>query len=133
MRYIGIVPFVGFAAAFGYVLRSDMQPALKKKVFRWSPILSALSLLIVMPLTGIEIGLMIFVVPVLAVITFLIIKYIKICERRGAAVQVNLPFIDQEHCPECGSDFNRQRGWLIPGSAVTPGLKCALSGSTVWA
>ena len=101
MKYIGIVPFIGFAMAFVFILNAEMKPAVKRKAFRWTVILSALSFLIVMPLTGIEIKLLVFALPVLAAMTFIAIKYTKICEWCGAAIQTNLPFVNKERCPKC--------------------------------
>jgi hypothetical protein len=103
MKHIGIIPFVGFAVAFVYILNAGMRPAAKRKAFRWTVILSALSFLIVMPLTGLEIELLVFVLPVVAVVTFIFIRYTKFCERCGTAVQTNQPFVDKGRCPECGT------------------------------
>ena len=103
MKYIAVIPFAGFAAAFVFILNAGWKPAVKRKAFRWTVVLSALSFLIVMPLTGLEIELLIFVLPVLAAVTFIIVRYTKFCERCGTAIRTNEPFVDKERCPACGT------------------------------
>jgi hypothetical protein len=103
MKHVGIIPFVGFALAFVYILNAGMRAAAKRRAFRLTVILSALSLPIVMLLDGVEVELLIFVLPVLAVVTFIFIRYTKFCERCGTAVQTNQPFVDKGRCPECGT------------------------------
>lgn len=103
MEYLGIIPFVGFAVAFVFISNAEWKPTVKRKVFRRTIILSSLSLLVVMPLTSLEIELLVFVIPVLAAMTFIIIRYTKFCEWCGAAVQTNQPFVDKERCPKCGT------------------------------
>jgi uncharacterized membrane protein len=102
MKYLGFIPFIGFAIA-EVLLRSDMNSRVKKRAFRWCVVLSALSFLVVMPLTGLDLGLLVAVIPVLALISFSFIRYTKFCEWCGTAVRTNLPFVDKEHCPRCGS------------------------------
>lgn len=102
MKYLGFIPFIGFAIAEA-LLRSDMNSRVKKRAFRWCVVLSALSFLVVMPLTGLDLGLVIAVIPVLALISFIFIRYTKFCEWCGWAVRTNLPFVDKEHCPRCNS------------------------------
>lgn len=103
MEYIGIIPFVGFAVAFVFILNAEWKPAVKRRAFRRTVVLSALSFPVVMPLTGLEIKLLVFVIPVLAVVTFIIIRYTKFCEWCGAGVQTNYPLVDKERCPKCGA------------------------------
>ncbi len=98
---MGFIPFIGFALA-EVILRLDMKAAAKRKAFRWCVVLSALSFLVVMPLTGLDVELLIFVAPVLAGISFIFIKFTKFCEWCGTAVRTNEPFVDREHCPTCG-------------------------------
>ena len=104
MSYIGLIPFAGFAVA-EIILHLDMKASVKRNAFRWCVILSALSFLIVMPLTGLEVGLLIFVIPVLAGVSFIFIKFTKFCGWCGTAVRTNYPFVDKEHCPKCGSSL----------------------------
>lgn len=104
MSYIGFIPFIGFAVA-EVILHLDIKASAKRKAFRWCVILSALSLLVVMPLTGLEAELLIFVIPVLAGMSFIFIKLTKLCEWCGTAVRTNQPFVDKEHCPRCGSSL----------------------------
>jgi hypothetical protein len=105
MKHIGIIPFVGFAVAFVYILNAGMRPAAKRKAFRRTIILSALSLPVVMLLDGLEVELLIFVLPVLAALTFIFIRYTKFCEWCGTAVQTNQPFVNKEQCPRCGTSL----------------------------
>lgn len=104
MSYIDLIPFAGFAIA-EIILHVDMKASAKRKAFRWCVILSALSFLLVMPLTGLEVELLIFVIPVLAVVSFIFIKFTKFCGWCGTAVRTNYPFVDKEQCPECGSSL----------------------------
>jgi formate hydrogenlyase subunit 3/multisubunit Na+/H+ antiporter MnhD subunit len=104
MSYVGFTPFIGFAAAEA-ILHLGLKASVKRKVFPWCVILSALSFLVVMPLTGLRAGLLIFVIPVLAGVVFILIKFTKVCERCGAGVRTNQPFADEEHCPSCGSSL----------------------------
>lgn len=104
MSYIGLIPFAGFAIA-EIILHLDMKASVKRKAFRRCVILSALSFLIVMPLTGLEVGLLIFVIPVLAGVSFIFIKFTKFCEWCGTAARANYPFVDKERCPKCGSSL----------------------------
>ena len=100
MSYIGFIPFIGFAIA-EVILRLDMKASVKRNAFRWGVILSALSFLVVMPLTGLDLRLLMLVIPVLAGVSFIFIKSTKFCEWCGTAVRTNDPFVDQEHCPKC--------------------------------
>ena len=104
MSYIGFIPFIGFAMA-EVILRLDMKASAKRKAFRRCVVLSALSFLVVMPLTGLEVELLIFVIPVLAGMSFIFIKFTKFCERCDTALRTNQPFVDKEHCPKCGSSL----------------------------
>ena len=104
MSYIGFIPFLGFALA-EVVLHLDLRASVKRKAFRWCVIFSALSLLVVMPLTGLEIELLIFAIPVLAGVIFIFINFTKVCERCGTAVHTNQPFVDEQYCPTCGSSL----------------------------
>ena len=102
MKYLGYIPFIGFAIA-ELLLHFEIKSTVKKKVFRWCVVLSALSFLVVMPLTGLELSLLVFVIPVLALMSFVFIRYTKFCEWCGTAVRTNLPFVDKTHCPRCNS------------------------------
>ena len=104
MNYIGFIPFIGFAMA-EIILHVDMKASAKRKAFRWCVVLSALSLLVVMPLAGLEVELLIFVIPMLAGVSFIFIKFTKFCAWCGAAVRTNQPFVDKERCPKCGSSL----------------------------
>ncbi len=104
MSHIGFIPFIGFAIA-EVILHLNMKASVKRKAYRWCVILSALSFLVVMPLTGLEVGLLIFVIPVLAGMSFIFIKFTKFCEWCGTAVRTNQPFVNKEHCPKCGSSL----------------------------
>lgn len=99
---MGLIPFIGFAVA-EVILRLDMKASVKRKAFRWCVVLSASSFLVVMPLSGLEVRLLIFVIPVLAGVSFILIKFTKFCGWCGAAVRTNQPFDDKGHCPKCGS------------------------------
>ena len=103
MRYIWTIPFIGFAIAEVLIPNLNRKASVKRKAFRWCIVLSALSFLIVMPLTGLEIELLIFVTPVLALMVWVALSSTKFCEWCGKVVRTNLPFIDKEHCPRCGS------------------------------
>ena len=104
MSFVGLVPFIGFVVA-EVILRQDMKASVKRKAFRWCLILSALALLVVMPLEGVEVELLIFVAPVLAGVCYLVIQCTKVCEWCSTAVRTNEPFVDKEHCPRCGSSL----------------------------
>ena len=79
MSYMGFIPFIGFAIA-EVILHLGMKASVKRRAFRSCVILSALSFLVVMPLTGLEVELLIFVIPVFAGMSFIFIKFTKFCE-----------------------------------------------------
>jgi ribosomal protein S27AE len=92
-----------FAASYVYILYVlDLKPPLKRKLFRGHLILFAVALLLTLGLTGMEVGLFVFLVPVLAFVVFGMIRWTKFCSRCGREVQINLPYVDKEHCPRCG-------------------------------
>lgn len=92
-----------FAASHVYILYVlDLKPPLKRKVFRGHLILFAVVLLLTLGLTGMEVGLMVFLTPVLAFVVFGMIRWTKFCSRCGKEVQTNLPYADREHCSRCG-------------------------------
>lgn len=92
-----------FAAAYVYILYVlDLKPPLKRKLFRGHLILFAVALPLTLGLTGTEVGLLVFLAPVLAFVVFGMIRWTKFCSRCGREVQINLPYVDKEHCPRCG-------------------------------
>lgn len=101
-KYVGVIPFIIYVAAFTLILYSDIRPILKRKLFRIAMVLFGVSVLVVIPMVGIEAILLVFAIPVLSMMLYIAIKYTKICERCGWPVQTNLPFVDQETCPKCG-------------------------------
>jgi len=105
MKYLGLIPFMGILIA-EMISRADIKFSVKRKAFRWIIVLSLASFLVVMPLTGMEYSLMVFAVPILAWVGFAFIKYTKFCERCGASVKTNIPFIDETHCPRCNSSLD---------------------------
>src|SRR5262245_41069828 len=101
-KFIGLTPFIFYGAGLTIVLYSNLAPEFKKKLFRIVMITAALSGLIAIPLTGIEIEMMVFVVPALAWLTFGWIKWTKICEYCGWPVHTNFPNVNKETCEKCG-------------------------------
>jgi ribosomal protein S27AE len=92
-----------FAAAYVYILYVlDLKPPLKRKLFRGHLIVFAVVLLLAMGLTGMSAELFVFLVPVLGFVVFGMIRWTKFCSRCGREVQINLPYVDKEHCPRCG-------------------------------
>jgi hypothetical protein len=92
-----------FAASYVYILHvPDLKPPLKRKLFRGHLILFAVVLLLTLGLTGMEVVLFVFLVPVLAFVVFGVIRWTKFCSRCGREVQINLPYVDKEQCPRCG-------------------------------
>ncbi len=95
-----------FAASYVYILYVlDLKPPLKRKLFRGHLILFAVVLPLAMGLTGMEVGLLVFLVPVLAFVVFAMVRWTKFCSRCGREVQTNLPYLDKEHCPRCGASL----------------------------
>ncbi|HEU4597229.1 MAG TPA: hypothetical protein VFS10_19010 [Pyrinomonadaceae bacterium] len=91
------------AASYVYILYVlDLKPPLKRKLFRGHLILFAVALLLTLGLTGMEVGLFVFVAPMLAFVVFGLIRWTKFCSWCGREVQINLPDADKEHCPRCG-------------------------------
>jgi hypothetical protein len=99
---VGGVPFIIYVMAFTLILYSDIRPALKRKLFRIAMILVGVSVLIVIPMTGIDALLLVFVIPVVSMMLYITIKYTKVCERCGWPAQTNLPFVNKETCRKCG-------------------------------
>lgn len=92
-----------FAASYVYILYVlELEPPLKRKLFRGHLILFAAALLLTLGLNGMEAGLFVFLVPVLALVVFGMIRWTKFCSRCGREAQVNLPGADKEHCQRCG-------------------------------
>jgi ribosomal protein S27AE len=95
-----------FAASYAYILYVlDLSPPLKRKFFRRHLILFAVALPLTMALTGTPPALLVFLVPVLAFVVFAMIRWTKFCSRCGREVQINLPYVDKEHCPRCGASL----------------------------
>jgi hypothetical protein len=101
-EYVGLIPFIIYAAVFTIVLYSDIRPALKRKLFRIAMVLFGVSMLIVIPMTGTDPLLLVFVIPVLLIVLYIAIRYMKICEECGWPAQTNFPFVDKETCRKCG-------------------------------
>ena len=102
-KWVLAVVFI-FVASHVYILYVlDLKPPLRRRLFRGHLILFAISLLLTMGLTGTPPELFVFLVPVLAFVVFGLIRWTKFCSRCGKEVQINLPYIDKEHCPRCGA------------------------------
>ena len=104
MRYMGLA-FASLAIILVYILSMDKKPAVKRTAFRWYVILVSLLLLLFISLVIESLVLLVFVVPVLVLVDFIWLKYTRFCEWCGRAVQTNLPFVNKEFCPRCGSHF----------------------------
>ena len=105
MRLLGIVPFVIIVIGHGFILHSNLRASVKRKAFRWSIVLFACSLLFVLLIEMEDVSLLIFALPVLAWLVYAFIRYTKICEWCGHAVDSSLPFRDKKICPRCGSEL----------------------------
>src|SRR3712207_5228497 len=104
-KWVLTVVFI-FAASHVYIMYVlDLKPPLKRGLFRGHLLLFAASLLLTMALTGTPLELFVFLVPVLALVVFGLIRWTKFCTRCGREVQTNLPYADKEHCPRCGASL----------------------------
>ena len=106
MKYIINGIFIAFLVSNIYILQTNKSAPMKRKAFRWWVWSLALFMLVVTGFEAEDIRLMVFMVPVVVGIVFASLRFTKFCEWCGRMVQTNLPFIDKEHCPRCGSKIS---------------------------
>jgi len=106
MKYIIGVIFGGFLVSNIYILQMNKKASDKRKAFRWWMGVFAIFLLILTALTIEDLVLMLFVIPVIAWIVFMSLRFTKFCDWCGRMTQTNLPFTDKKHCPRCGSNIS---------------------------
>ena len=104
MKYIGIL-FAALAILLFYILSMERKASVKRKAFRWYIVLVSVLLIMYLGLVVESLALLVFAVPVLILLDFIWLKYTRFCEWCGKAVQTNLPYVDKENCPRCGSKF----------------------------
>jgi hypothetical protein len=100
---IVLLPVILYLWAWVFILYADKRPPLKRKQFRIAMLLFAVSTLVIIPVTGIDASLLVFAIPVLSMMLYLILKYTKICERCGWPV--HLLWEKELCCSKCGGGF----------------------------
>lgn len=103
MRYVGLIIFIVCLIGHIYILKSERKAAVKRVAYRWLMIVFGLSFLTLTALTVESLWLMVFVIPVVAMVVFLSLKFTKFCDWCGKGVRTNLPFVDKATCSRCGS------------------------------
>lgn len=100
---MGIFVATSLLILFAYIFHMERKAAVKQKIFRWYIVLVSIFIIIHMGFTLESPVLLVFAIPMVIFVAFMWIKYTRFCEWCGKAVQINLPFIDKENCPRCGS------------------------------
>lgn len=106
MKYIIGTIFSAFIISNIYILHMNKKAAVKRRAFRWWMFIFAAFLIVVTALTVQDPVLMIFVIPVVAWVAFMSLRFTKFCEWCGRRVKTNLPFTDPHQCPRCGSKIS---------------------------
>ena len=97
--------FAASAIILAYILSMDKKAAVKRRAFRWYVVIVSLLFLLFMILVAESLFLLVFAVPVLLMMDIIWIKSTRFCSWCGQTVQTNLPFVNKEFCPRCGSPF----------------------------
>jgi hypothetical protein len=106
MKYLIGGIFSAFLISNIYILHMNKKASVKRKAFRWWMAAFALFLLVFTALTIEDLVLMVFVIPVIAWVAFMSLRFTKFCDWCGRMIQTNLPFTDKKHCPRCGSNIS---------------------------
>jgi len=103
MKYITGGIFAAFLISNIYILHMNRKAVVKRRAFRWWMVIFGTFLIAFTALTIKDLGLMVFVVPVVGWVVFMSLMFTKFCDWCGRVVRTNLPFTDKHHCPRCGS------------------------------
>jgi hypothetical protein len=106
LKYITAVIFSAFLVSNIYILSMNKKASVKRVAFRWWIVVFAVFLLVFIALTIEDLILMVFVIPVIAWVVFMSLRFTKFCDWCGRMVKTNLPFTDKHHCPRCGSSIS---------------------------
>jgi len=106
LKYITAVIFSGFLVSNVYILHMNRKASVKRMAFRWWIAVFAVFFLVFTALTIEDLVLIVFVIPVIAWVVFMSLRFTKFCDWCGRMIQTNLPFTDKKVCPRCGSSIS---------------------------
>jgi hypothetical protein len=106
MEYFLTITFFVFLLAQSYILHMNRKAAVKRKAFRWCLMLFTTFLAVYLSVVVADKILLLVVLPVLALVFIGTLRFTKFCDWCGRMVQTNLPFVDKNRCPRCGSTIS---------------------------
>lgn len=102
-----------FGIAFGvltlthvYILHMNRKASVKRRAFRWWLVVCGAFLAVSLALAVSDKVLLVIVLPVLGAVLFGWLRFTKFCDWCGKVVRTNLPFVDKNRCPRCGSSIS---------------------------
>ena len=95
---------LGVAGFFLFYVSKNVQ--FKKRFFPWYVILAGVLFISFTLVMGFPLGVLYFMVPAVALITFLNIKSTKFCGNCGRTVINQMWFTKVEYCEKCGAKLN---------------------------
>lgn len=100
---IFFVFWIALAVAGFFLFYANKNVRFKKKYFPWYVIFSSILFLSFTVKMGTPLETLFFIVPVLALITFLNIRATKFCDHCGRTIINQMWFTKAEYCAKCGA------------------------------
>jgi len=91
MKYIIAVIFSSFLVSNIYILHMNKKASVKRQAFRWWMAIFGVFLLMFAALMIEDLVLMVFVIPVIAWVVFISLRFTKFCDWCGRMIKTNLP------------------------------------------
>jgi hypothetical protein len=99
--FFGTWIVLGILSFYLFFIRNDYE--FKVKYFKFFVILVGILFLGFVTAMGVPPQVFVIMVPAVALITFLNIKFTRFCKNCGKTIINNVPFTKIEFCPKCGS------------------------------
>jgi hypothetical protein len=104
----GIIPFAIMVIVYPVLVNYKLSPMRKKKAVRIFGILwgiSYLSLTIIPSIKPQDAPVLIFIIPAVSLMVFLLIRYTKVCPKCGHTVSFAAPYVEPKVCPRCSPKY----------------------------
>ncbi len=95
---------LGIAGSFLFYFSKNVQ--FKKRYFPWYIILAGVLFISFGLVTGLPLVMLFFMVPAVALITFLNIRFTRFCDNCGRTISTQGMFGKVEYCAKCGAKLN---------------------------
>lgn len=106
MKYLLSTTFFVFLLSNAYILHMNKKAAVKRSAFRWWLAVFATFMVVYFSIVVADKALLFVVLPVLGGLVFGMLRFTKFCDWCGKIVHTNLPFVDKNRCPRCGSSIS---------------------------